>query len=357
MNFQVIDPSDSLWREILHTLRHDFYHLPEYLTLEATRFAAVPEAVLISDREAIFFAPYLLRPCRNISEEEFHLSESFDVVSPNGYAGILLNEAAICKPGFIATAMQKLIHFFQDRRICSAFLRLHPLLNDRFNELYPSEFCEASLETITIDLTLSEVEIWQQTRSSHRNRINKCKRAGFIARRVPFSPYLDEFISIYNETMDRVQASPSAYFYHEYFWRLADILGETLDLWIVEFHNEIASAGLFTECCGIVQYHLGGTRTAFLKYSPIVLLFDDVRWCMKERGNEQMHLGGGVGGSKDSLHHFKAGFSQRKCRLPLLRLITDSKEYDRLVEIRAKSLNVQTEQLLRTGFFQPIDRP
>ncbi len=128
-------------------------------------------------------------------------------------------------------------------------------------------------------------------------------------------------------------------------------LGEKIHLGIVELEERITCASLFFECCGIVQAHLGGTRTEFLNQSPFNLLLDYVRLWAKKRGNEFLHLGGGVRGSKDSLHTFKTGFSRQRHNLLTLRLITDEEKYHHLVELHAKSLNTKVEELLKTDFF------
>jgi hypothetical protein len=355
MKLQVIDVSNPLWSETLHNLRHDFYHLPEYVALEAKRIRAVPEAILIQDGEKVLFLPYLLRRCDDVFHEDLKASEIFDVLSPYGYPGILLNEAGVENSEFIYWAMDQLTQTFKDRRICSAFLRLHPILNHRFDEIYGLEACKIHSETIAVDLKLTDAEIWQQTRSEHRNKINKCKRASFTARIAPLNQHFHDFIDVYTETMDRVGASQSYYFSHEYFLHFVEALKQSLHLCIVELDGQVVCAGLFTECCGIVQYHLGGTRNEFLKNSPSTLMFDHVRYWAKERGNEIFHLGGGVGGAKDSLHHFKAGFSRQRYNFTVVRLITDKEKYIYLVEMRAKLLNIQVDKLLRTEFF-PIYR-
>ncbi|MBR8834766.1 MAG: GNAT family N-acetyltransferase [Stigonema ocellatum SAG 48.90 = DSM 106950] len=355
MKLQIIDVSNPLWSETLRNLRHDFYHLPEYAALEAKRMKSVAQAILVQDGEKVLFLPYLLRRCDDVFHEDLKASEIFDVLSPYGYAGFLLNQAGVENLEFIDLAMAQLTQTFKDRRICSAFLRLHPILNPRFDEVYRSQSCEIHSETIAIDLKLTEAEIWQQTRPEYRNKINKNKRAGFAARIAPLNQHLHDFIDVYTETMDRVGASQSYYFSHEYFLHFVEALKESLHLCIVELDHQIVCAGLFTECCGIVQYHLGGTRNEFLKNSPNTLMFDHVRYWAKERGNEIFHLGGGVGGAKDSLHHFKAGFSQKRYNFPLIRLITDQEKYTYLVELRAKQLNTQVDKLLGTKFF-PVYR-
>lgn len=350
MKTQVIDLSNKLWVNTLENLRHDIYHLPEYLYVEAIRTNTTPEAILISKDDKLFFLPYLLRPCDSLVDPNIVNQDVFDIVSPNGYAGILLNDAAAITPKFLKLAIDQLISVLQSRKVCSAFLRLHPILNESFKEILSSEFCQISGETVSIDLTLSEQEIWHQTRPDHRSHINRCKRAGFTAKMLPLAEYVDVFMNVYNQTMDRVEAKQSFYFDYEYFSGLAN-LHDKIHLCIVELDNQVACAGIFLECCGIVQYHLSGTKNEFLKPAPSKLMLDYVRYWAKERGNKILHLGGGVGSAKDSLYNFKAGFSKQKHPFLTLRLITDQEKYLNLVELRAKSLKTDPEVLLKSNFF------
>ncbi len=350
MKLQVIDFSDPTWLNTLEKVRYDFYHLPEYSALEARRINAVPEAILIEQDECLFFLPYLLRQCSGL-DQTLTAPDIFDAVSPYGYPGVLLNAAATHNPKFLEEAMHKLIRTFQERHVCSAFLRLHPILNATFHEHYHSDSCTLHSETIAVDLTLPETEIWHQTRPEHRNKINKCKRAGFTASMVSVEHRINDFIAVYNETMDRVGASQLFYFGEDYFSCLSHAVGSRLHLCIVEFEQQVACAGLFTEFSGIVQYHFGGTRTQFLKKSPTTLMFNHVRQWAQERGNTVFHLGGGVGGAKDSLYHFKAGFSQQRYYFPVLRLITSEPEYYHLVNLRAKALDISPDRLLQTDYF------
>lgn len=352
MDYKLVNLTDPLWLQMLKKLRHDVYHLPEYVYVESIRNSAAPEAILITEGEKIFFVPYLLRNCNSLFGQNLLAQEVFDVVSPYGYPGILLSEAAVEEVEFLNSALALLAGELQAKGVCSAFLRLHPILNHGFEEALSSQFvCQISGETVSANLKLSEAEIWQQTRSEHRNHINRCKRAGFQVRMVNYEDYIDEFISIYKETMDRVDAKGSYYFDDKYFTGLAQ-LNEKIHLSIVEQGDRVACAGMFTETCGIVQYHLGGTRSEFLKQSPSKLMFDRVRFWAKERGNQVFHLGGGVGGAKDSLYHFKSGFSKQKNVFLTLRLITDEEKYQYLVNLRAKALNLEPEgKLSSTNFF------
>ncbi|NDJ17891.1 GNAT family N-acetyltransferase [Myxacorys almedinensis] len=350
MIIQFIHPLDDLWVQTLQNFRYDIYHLPEYVSLEAYRTDAIPEAILVTEDERQFFVPYLLRRCDRLFDDHAETSDCFDVVSPYGYPGILLNDAAINSPEFLQKAIQQIMAEFSSKQICSAFFRLHPILNKGFEQVISTQLCQVAGETVSVNLELSETEIWSQTRSEHRNKINRTKRAGFRARIIPFEQDVDEFITIYNETMDRVNASESYYFDRKYFLNLSRLNQQT-HLCIVEHNQQVACAGLFTECCGIVQYHLGGTKNQFLKQAPSKLMFDHVRFWAKERGNRVFHLGGGVSGTKDSLYHFKAGFSKQRHTFLTLRFITDEIKYNHLVELQAKTLGIETEKLLQTTFF------
>jgi hypothetical protein len=83
-----------------------------------------------------------------------------------------------------------------------------------------------------------------------------------------------------------------------------------------------------------------------------------VRLWAKERGNEFLHLGGGVGGTKeDKLYVFKSGFSRQRHPFLTLRLITDEEKYLHLTHLRAKALNMQVDSLLNSSFFPAYRAP
>ena len=135
-------------------------------------------------------------------------------------------------------------------------------------------------------------------------------------------------MEIYDETMSRVQALRSYYFSREYFLGLREAVGSArLHLFVVRAGADVLAAALFTETAGIVQYHLGGTRTRALRLDPHTLLYHVVCEWAKERGNRVLHLGGGLGGREDSLFHFKAGFSQIRLPFHTWRQITDPEGY------------------------------
>lgn len=351
MNVEILDSHSPRWLEILQQLRYDVYHLPEYVEIEATRSNTKAEAIVVTEGNSCLFIPYLLRNCQDILGQIQSNEDFFDVISPYGYPGFLLHESEDSLSNFANLALNQIKHTLQEKGICAAFFRLHPILSDRFETSFQSDTFIENGETISIDLTLSESELWAHTRKGHQSTINKCKRLNLVAKMVSFESYIDEFINIYNETMNRVVAKESYYFDRNYFLELLK-LKDKLSLGIIELEHQVICASLFFENCGIVQAHLGGTRTEFLKYSPFNLLLHYVRLWAKERGNVFLHLGGGVGGSKeDRLYIFKSGFSRQRHSFRTARFILDKQKYSHLVELRAKSLSVSPEQLLNSQFF------
>ena len=346
MRVEILSIDDPRWPEMLRRLRHDFYHEPAYVRLDAGRMGATPEAFLSQDGERVAFMPFLVRACNELFPDAG--GPVFDAVSPYGYSGLLLGDVGR-DAGFAADAFAALTRTLAERGVCSAFLRMHPILGNDFETLFPAgAFTDAS-ETVAIDLGLDEVSLWKQVRQGHQETIKKCQKQGYTVRFVPLGEVLDEFVVIYEQTMDRVKAKESYYFGKDYFAELAGL--PRVQCCVVESGSTIAAACLFLECDGIVQAHLGGTRSEFINKSPFhMTLYQATLWA-KARGNRWLHLGGGVGGTNDKLLSFKGGFSPIRFHFLTARLITDAPKYRQLVDLKARALNTPAQTLLDSSFF------
>ena len=346
MHVETLTTNDPRWTAALCRLRHDFYHLTSYVELEAQRMNATPEALLVSDNERLFFIPYLVRSCNSLFAD---LQEPvFDAVSPYGYPGILISDAGrdAC---FAAEGFSAFRESLAERSICSAFLRMHPILGNDFTMLFPPGVFTDSSETVAVDLDMDEAALQNQLRSSCRAKIRKCMKLGYTSRFLTLSEVLDEFCEIYNQTMERVHAKEAYYFSREYFARIAQLPG--VHCCITESGQTIVAASVFFECDGIFQYHLGGTLTEFLSTSPVSMnLFDTIVWA-KRRGNRWLHIGGGVGGKEDSLFSFKAGFSPTRFQFLTSRMIINESKYHQLVSLKAQEKESSPEALLASNFF------
>jgi lipid II:glycine glycyltransferase (peptidoglycan interpeptide bridge formation enzyme) len=201
----------------------------------------------------------------------------------------------------------------RERRIASGFFRFHPLFPVPAEVFRTFGSLTFRGQTVSIDLTLSEQAIWQGFRHGHKENIKRARKGGFLVAVHHDTTALEEFVSIYEETMHRVGAEAGYFFPESYFQELSAVLGERLWICIVRLPCGEAIAGsLLVQSGPIVQYHLGGTRTRALTLAPIKLLHDFVWRYAKAHGGQVLHLGGGVGSAADSLFEFKAGFSDRR---------------------------------------------
>ncbi len=306
MDLKFLTSDDAEWMGFLGTVPHDFYHLPAYARLMAPYDKGQAEAVLIRSGEQFFFLPYIVRPLSHIGWLGDEAAQLYDIVSPYGYPGPLLSH----DPEFTRQAITHWYRAVQSRGIVSGFVRLHPLLNADTAVLAAHGELVSRGRTVSVDLQLPADELWRQTGATHRNEISKARRYGLnVAMDTNFAQ-LPTFVKMYYETMDRAGASQYYYFPEEYFYRLRECLGESLSLCMVkDAQGALLCGSLFTECEGIVQYHLSATYNAALRLHPAKLMLDWVRNWAKDRGNRVLHLGGGMGAKEDSLFNFKARFS------------------------------------------------
>ena len=346
MQVRTLDPvaDAEAWMRLLGAHRHDFYHLPGYLSMSAS---ADDEAIGIEvrDGESSLFQPLVLRPISG--------SNLRDATSPYGYPGPIIRVGSEAElSGFVERAASALLDELARRRVIACFVRLHPLLTQGTDGLAKVGFVERHGDTVSVDLTQDERAISRGMRSGHRTEIKQARKQGQRAYVDETWRHFEDFYEIYNETMERLGAQPSYFFPRDYYERLREALGPRLHLGVVDIEGTVAAAGLFTETSGIVQYHLSGTRGEFMRQRPTKVLLDELIHWAKQRGNRDFHLGGGVGGEGDSLFRFKAGFSKRHHPFHTWRAVGDKQAYERLA--RERGVPGSAEDL--SGFFPAYRR-
>jgi hypothetical protein len=346
MRVALLGPDDPGWREALDALAHDVFHRPDYLAGEAARIGGTAHAVHVADGERRFFLPWVLRDCAGLFPEG--TPPHRDATSPHGYAGMLLSPAAAHDPAFVAQAFEASREALAGLGAVSAFLRMHPLLNDSQAGLLPAGTHADLGDSVVVDLSADEATLEADIRDKHREARRRCERRGYAARFAPLAPEVAAVAAIYADTMDRVDAREAYRFPLAYFEWLA--ARPDVHACIVGHAGEPAAACVILEHAGIVHAHLGGTRSAHLKNSPFLLALYDLVFWAKRRGNRWLHLGGGVGGADDSLMHFKAGFSPGRRRLFAARLVVDPARYRHLVALREQRLG-RADALRDTPFF------
>lgn len=333
MQVDILEPDDPRWKAMLRTTPHDFYALPGYVALSARFDGGQPVGVLAGDGDNQLLLPLILRKISGALATTGYL----DATSPYGYPGIVLSAAEPDSPAaatFLDRAMTAAIAALREKGVVSLFVRLHPLLPIDPAPLAHLGAVVVHGHTVSVDLLRDEADLFADMRRGHAKNLRRLDRLGFTCE-------LDEecrpetiaaFVEIYTETMERVDASASYYFDAAYVSDLIAVLdGRVMIALVRTGEQDLAAVGLFTEIDGIVQDHIGGTRSAYMSVAPSKLkIREAARWA-SARGNRVLHLGGGLGGAEDALFSFKSGFSLERHLFQTARFVIDPPAYDRLV--------------------------
>ncbi|MEV6306539.1 GNAT family N-acetyltransferase [Actinoplanes sp. NPDC051861] len=315
----LLQPDDRSWADALDRVRHDVYHLPDYVSLDARLSGGTPVAFRYDEDERVLLVPLVLRPI-----PETGLS---DAISPYGYPGPISNVVP-AGTGFWSRAVRAMSDLLRTHDVITAFARLHPLLPAPLDVLESAGTVVHHGETVTIDLTLGTEQIWSDTHRTHRNQISKARRAGV---RIVFDDWtlLDDWIATYHATMRRVGATGFYFFEPSHFHRLRHALGDHIHLAVALCGDEVLGGNLFFELGGIMHTHLQSTRDGQIWWAD-KLLYHEVRLWGRERGNHTYHLGGGLGGADDSLFRYKAAFAPGRQPFHTWRVVTDPIAFEKL---------------------------
>ena len=215
--------------------------------------------------------------------------EPRDVVTPYGYGGPTGDGFW---PAYEAWA--------RERGAVTTFVRFHPLYaNQNGAPIHVEELAP------TVAWRLGEErDLLAGLHFKHRNKVRKAEKAGAT---VAAATGLGDFVELYEDTMRRLDAAGSYFFPPEYWERLAG-LGDALVRFDASIDGETVASALCLATPPWLHYHLSGTTDSGRSTgSSTLVLLEAARWA-QERGYDRFHLGGGLGGSADSLHHFKARF-------------------------------------------------
>lgn len=341
MTVRSLGPDDPEWPRLLGRCQHDFYHLPGYVALEARHMGGSAKAFAVTEGDDFLLLPLVVRRIPS------HPTAS-DGTSPYGFPGLLQGGERANDPRWLLRALAALHDALAAEGIAAIFVRLHPILPQHNAILGEFGAVVEHGETVCVDLSLSAERLFGQMRLNHRRVIRRLRAAGVTVRIDETWARLHEFVTIYHEAMQAAGAERSYFFPLAYLEQLRHS-GAELSLRVVEWRGELLAAGIFSQCCGMVQYHLGATSSAARELSPSrLMLFSAIEWA-KAQGNSIVHLGGGLGGKTDSLFHFKAGFSPGRARFATWRVIT----LPSIVRLATSSWERAAGQRSLEGFFPP----
>jgi len=330
----LLRPEDPSWDASLAGIPRSVYHSAGYHLYTRGLGWGEPFLAIVGDAMRGLAWPYVLRPIADV--QGFEAAGVTDVTSVYGYPGPLAWGCAPDDP-FVAEAWSLIVETWRRQGAVSAFTRFNPLLENAalarglsVGGADAGQGLIATGPTVSVDLGLSHEAVHSGYGRDLNRLIVAGRRRGLTTVHDQAWDHLSEFTRLYLETMARIGASEFYYFSEDDFRRLRSSLSGDLHLLVTLKDSVVASAGLFIEYEGDVEWHLVGANTLLRDLSPSKVLVDDaIRWA-RDRGNRVLHLGGGRGGREDSLFWFKSRFSPRRHQFHTGRWIVDQPRYAEL---------------------------
>lgn len=236
----------------------------------------------------------------------------YDLITPYGYGGPIImnfvnNES---KHKLVQEYYKSFRDYCEENYIVSEFIRFHPILgnyND-FKDIYNVQYMRKTLGTSLKDF---DDPVQSEFSKSCRKVIRRALRDGITFKIEENPNNVDEFINIYNSTMDRNEAIEYYYFGVEYFNHIINNFKENVILVKVIYEGKTIASGLYFVFDKTIHIHLSGTLNEYLEFSPAYILRYAVTLWGKENCYELIHHGGGRSNSEeDSLFKFKKRFAK-----------------------------------------------
>lgn len=235
----------------------------------------------------------------------------FDIVTPYGYGGPVIEECALGKEKQLVESFAKEFEkYCEKNRIVSEFVRFHPLINNAkdFKEVYNAECIRKTLGT---NLKKFDEPVQAEFSKSCRKNIRQAINKGITYKITQAPENIHNFKEIYYSTMDRNNATDYYYFDDKYFNSILKYFKKNVLLVEAIFENKAIAAGLYFIYNKTIHIHLSGTLRDYLYLSPAYILRYAATLWGKENGYEMIHHGGGRSNSvEDTLYKFKKGFAK-----------------------------------------------
>lgn len=332
---QIISHVDKeKWNSIVKSFADwDVYYLCEYAISLMHHGDGKPLLIYYEDDKTRLCYVVMLNDIADIDAYKDVLQKEryFDITTPYGYGGPIVEGDFV--RGRQERFMAELKQYCRQNNIITQFIRFHPLYQ---NQRWINEICEVTSikDTITIQTTTVEV-INRNMDGKNRNMVRKAIKYGITVIQDK-GERLNDFIKIYESTMNKNSAGDYYYFEEEYYEYLKIQMKANVVFFYACLGTEIISASIFFYNERYMHYHLSGTLEEYKSMAATnLMLYEAALWGV-QRGIKHLHLGGGLGAA-DGLFGFKKQFNKNG-RLPFYigRNIFDREAYEKLILLRKK---------------------
>jgi hypothetical protein len=281
--FEVLTADDPRWRELWSAWAEREVHAhPEYVRL----FEDGGRALCAVDDGVLY--PFVLR------------SEPVDVISPYGYGGAFRTAEADADAFW-----QAFDAWAAEQGAVSELVRLS-LFPERLLP-YPGER-EPRLVNVVRDLEPSPDRLWMDYEHKVRKNVNKARRSGLDVEIDETGERLDDFVRLYEHTLDRREAAARYRFPRAFFERIRDRLAGHFAFAHVLDGSRVVSSELALLSATSAYSFLGGTDEAAFELRANDLLKVELMLWAKEAGKRRFVLGGGQQ-ADDGIFRYKRSFA------------------------------------------------
>lgn len=320
---KVLDTNCDEWNIYINKLPRnliDIYYKREYYNIQEVNGDGVGRLFIYEEDDKIAIYPFLINEIKGYDLDNTY----YDIETAYGYGGPIVS----CDDERFRFNFENAFeNFCKENFIVAEFIRFNPLLNNQ-NIFKDNIEIIKNRTTVYVDLDKSIDDIWSsQISSKNRNMIRKAEKSGLT---VEFEENIDAFKSIYETTMNKVNANDYYYFNNEYY----ETLKELNNIYIsVKLNGIIIASAIFMNYKDFFHYHLAGSLKEYLKYSPNNLLLWTAIKYARNNGFKIMHLGGGLTNNpEDNLFKFKKSFSKSTYEFYIGKRIHNKKIYNFLID-------------------------
>ncbi len=305
--FQVLDAANlvdrarwlSIWSESRD--REPFAH-PTYAELFAAGASAHTAWFERPEGEVLF--PFIMRPLSALPWCPAALANHVDLVSPYGYGGPLVLRG---RPDTLAQGFWRAFdEWARKHGVVSVFSRLSLFEEQRLPWLGGE--VENNVNVV-VRFDLDEDAHWRRYKSKVRKNVNKATRNGLTCTVERDSAHLDDFLRIYEATMDRNNAGKGYYFDRSFYERIVEEMPDSFLFVHTWLEGRIISTELVLAGARHLYSYLGGTEAEAFDVRPNDLLKHAVCMDGMAKGLEAFVLGGGYQ-PRDGIFRYKLAFAE-----------------------------------------------
>ena len=305
MRLEILDArkpaDDERWRALHRDWdRREVFAHPAYLRLFAGP-QDEPLAAYARTEHGFVLYPFLLRPV-DAPHLDLPPGRYHDITSPYGYGGAFQEDTDEREAKEFWESFDA---FCARRHVVSEVTRLSLFEDERLSP--PGPVQEKQLNVVR-DLRTSDEDMWREFDHKVRKNVNKARRNGVTVEVDLAGARLDDFLRIYQSTMDRRAATSGYYFPRGFFTTIVRELPGQFAFFHALHAGRVVSTELVLLSARSLYSYLGGTDQDAFDLRPNDLLkFEICRWGRSQR-RTRFVLGGGYA-PDDGIFRYKRSFA------------------------------------------------